>query len=257
MSLEGKVAIITGSGSGIGRATAVLFSQMGARVVLVGRKLGPLKDTLSDFQGKPGFPVQADVTNSQDAKRIVDEALREFGKLDILVNNAGVDGPFKPFTEVTEEEWDYVMNINLKGVFLCSKFAVPAMIKNARGTITNVAGNWGIVAAPNASVYCASKAGVIAFTKAMAMDCAQYGITVNCICPGNTNAGMELTALASYSEERRAAITPKLIPVEQVSHAILYLVSDRATMSTGTVLVLDNGATAGEAPRLLFSKSVS
>ncbi|HYV99986.1 MAG TPA: SDR family oxidoreductase [Candidatus Acidoferrum sp.] len=254
MSLEGKVAIVTGASSGIGRATAVLFSKMGAKLVLVGRRLDPLKDTLSELHGGRGLVVQADVSKSQDAKRIVDETLREFGKLDILVNNAGTEAPFKSFADLSEEEWDYVMNINLKGVFLCSKFAFPAMKKNGRGTITNVASNWGLIAAPNASVYCASKAGVILLTKAMAMDVADYGITVNCICPGDTNAGMELRDLARFSEERRAPIIPKLIPVEQISHAILYLVSDNATMSTGTALIVDNGSSSGESQRLLTKK---
>src|SRR5208337_3220905 len=254
MSLEGKVAIVTGAGSGIGKATAVLFSKMGAKLVLVGRRLDPLKGTLSELQGGRGLLVQADVSKSQDAQRIVDETLREFGKLDILVNNAGVEGPFKSFADLSEGEWDYVMNINLKGVFLCSKFAVAAMRKNGRGNITNVASNWGLIAAPNASVYCASKAGVISLTKAMAMDVADYGITVNCICPGDTNAGMELRDLARFSEERRAPIIPKLIPVEQISHGILYLVSDNATMSTGTALIVDNGASSGEATRLLSKK---
>jgi NAD(P)-dependent dehydrogenase (short-subunit alcohol dehydrogenase family) len=254
MSLEGKVVIVTGAGSGIGRATAVLFSKMGAKLVLVGRRLDPLKGTLSELQGGRGLVVQADVSKAEDAKRIVDETLREFGKLDILVNNAGVEGPFKSFADLSEVEWDYVMNNNLKGVFLCSKFAVAAMRKNGRGTITNVASNWGLIAAPNASVYCVSKAGVIMLTKAMAMDVADDGITVNCICPGDTNAGMELRDLARFSEERRAPIIPKLIPVEQISHGILYLVSDNATMNTGTALIVDNGASSGESQRLLTNK---
>jgi NAD(P)-dependent dehydrogenase (short-subunit alcohol dehydrogenase family) len=254
MSLEGKVAIVTGAGSGIGRATALLFSRMGAKLVLAGRRLDPLKETRSELQGRQALLVQADVTKIQDAKRIVDETLREYGRLDILVNNAGVEAPFKAFTELSEEEWDYVMDINLKGVFLCSKFAADAMRRNRRGTITNVASNWGLIAAPNASVYCASKGGVILLTKAMAMDAAEYGVTVNCICPGDTNAGMELRDLARFSEERRAPIIPKLIPVEQIAHAILYLVSDDATMATGTVLVVDNGSSSGEGPRLLTKK---
>ena len=128
------------------------------------------------------------------------------------------------------------------------------MKKTGSGVITNVASNWGLVAAPNASAYCASKAGVILLTKAMAMDVAEFGITVNCICPGDTNAGMELRDLERFSEERRAAIIPKLIPVEEITHGILYLVSDHARMTTTTVLIVDNGATSAEGPRLLSRK---
>jgi len=251
MSLSGKVAIVTGAGTGIGRATAILFSQEDAKLVLVGRKTESLNETLSKLKERNGLIVQADVSKAEDAMRIISETIHAFGKLDILVNNAGVEAPYKPVTDLTEEEWDYVLDINLKGVFLCSKYAIPEMRKTGRGVITNVASNWGLVAAPNASAYCASKGGVILLTKAMAMDVASDGITVNCICPGDTNAGMELRDLQRFSEERRAAIIPKLIPVEEIVHGLLYLVSDRARMSTTTVLVIDNGGSAGESPRLL------
>jgi NAD(P)-dependent dehydrogenase (short-subunit alcohol dehydrogenase family) len=253
MSLSDKVAVITGAGSGIGRSIAILFSELGAKVVLVGRRTEPLNETLSKLHGK-GLVVQADVSKDAEAQRIIKETIREFGKLDILVNNAGVESPYKPVTELTEEEWDYVVDINLKGVFLCSKYAIREMKKTGHGVITNVSSNWGLIAAPNASAYCASKAGVVLLTKAMAMDVADYGITVNCICPGDTNAGMELRDLERWSEERRAAIMPKLIPVEEITHAILYLVSDHARMSTTTVLVVDNGASSAEGPRLLSRK---
>ena len=250
MSLSEKVAVVTGSGSGIGRATAILLSQSGAKVVLVGRRRELLDETLSKLPER-GFVVQADVSKAVDAQKIIRETVREFGGLDILVNNAAVEAPYKSITDLTEEEWDYVVDINLKGVFLCSKYAILEMRKKRHGVITNVASNWGLIAAPNASAYCASKAGVILLTKAMAIDVASDGITVNCICPGDTNAGMELRDLERFSEERRAAIVPKLIPVEDITHGILYLVSDHAKMTTSTVLVIDNGATSAEGPRLL------
>jgi len=253
MSLAGKVAIVTGAGSGIGRATAILLSTNGARVVLAGRRSEPLNDTLSELEQKRGFVVKADISKIDDARRLVDETLREFGELDILVNNAGVEAPYKQLTDLSEEEWDQVIDTNLKGVFLCSKFAIPAMRVNGGGVITNVASNWGIVAAPYATVYCASKAGVILLTKALAMETAPDRITVNCLCPGDTNAGMELRDLERFSEERRSAIIPKLIPVEHVARAILYLVSAEARMTTATALVIDNGASSGESPRLLNS----
>ena len=158
MSLAGRVVIVTGAGSGIGRETAILLSQNGGRVVLVGRRREPLEGTLSKLEEKRGFIVQADVSNVKDAQRLVDETLREFGRLDILVNNAGVEAPYKSVTDLSEEEWDHVLDTNLKGVFLCSKFATPAMRNKGGGVITNVSSNWGIVAGPNASAYCESKA---------------------------------------------------------------------------------------------------
>ncbi len=253
MSVKGKVALVTGAGSGIGRATSILLSQMGATVVLLGRREAPLVETSAALEGRKALVIPADVSKASDVRRAVDQTVHEFGRLDILVNNAGVAAPNRSVADLTEEEWDGVIDVNLKGVFLCSKYAIPEMRKNKRGVITNVASNWGIIAAPKASVYCASKAGVILLTKAMAADLADDGITVNCVCPGDTNTGMELRDLEHYSEERRAAIIPKLIPPEQVAHAILYLVSDEARMTTSTILVIDNGAISGEGPRLLVS----
>lgn len=257
MSLVGKVAIVTGGGSGIGRATAILLSQHGAIVVLVGRKLETLKETLSELQCGHGkaLMVQADVSRLPDAKRIVEETLREFGKLDILVNNAGVEGPNKTVPNISEDEWNTVIDINLKGTFLCSKFAIPAMRKNRRGVITNVSSNWGIVGGTNSAAYCASKAGVILLTKSMAIDHADDGIVVNCICPGDVDTPMMQRSLARYpDQESKERKVSKLISPEEIAHAILYLVSDEAAMTTGTAFVVDNGATASQGPGLLPSK---
>jgi NAD(P)-dependent dehydrogenase (short-subunit alcohol dehydrogenase family) len=170
------------------------------------------------------------------------------------VNNAGVEGPYKTVPDISEEEWDDVIDINLKGVFLCSKFAIPAMRKSGRGVITNVSSNWGMVAAANSAAYCASKAGVILLTKSMAIDHACDGIVVNCVCPGDADTPMIKRSLKSYPEsETRRPNASKLISPEEIAHAILYLVSDQAAMTTGTALVIDNGATAGEGPALLPS----
>jgi NAD(P)-dependent dehydrogenase (short-subunit alcohol dehydrogenase family) len=255
MSFLGKVAIVTGAGSGIGRATAILFSQRGIKVVLVGRRLDPLNGTLSQLRER-GLVVQADVRRLSDAKRIVDEALQEFGRLDILVNNAGVEGPTKTVPELSEDDWDMVLDINLKGIFLCSKFAIPAMKRTGGGAITNVASNWGIVAAPNSAAYCASKAGVMLLTKAMAIDHASDRIVVNCVCPGDVDTPMSQRSPGTSPKDQKSRLpdTSKLISPETIAHAILYLVSDEAAMTTGTSLVIDDGATASEGPGLLRSR---
>jgi NAD(P)-dependent dehydrogenase (short-subunit alcohol dehydrogenase family) len=257
MELTGKVAIVTGAGSGIGRATAILFSNKGAKVVLAGRRLDPLKDTLSCLkEGSRGVPVQTDVSKESEARRLVEETLRVFGRLDVLVNNAGIEGPYKTVPEISEDEWDAVVDINLKGVFLCSKFAIPAMRRSGHGVITNVSSNWGIVGAGNSAAYCASKAGVVLLTKAMAIDHAGDGIVVNCVCPGDVDTPMTQRSLKSCPEwEAHKPNAAKLISPEEIANAILYLVSDKAAMTTGTSLVIDNGATAGEGQALLTSRS--
>jgi dihydroanticapsin dehydrogenase len=256
MSLAGKVAIITGAGSGIGRATAILFSQNGAKVVLVGRRIEPLKETLSALKAGPdeALVVQADVSKSSDARRIVEETLRKFGKLDILVNNAGVEGAHKTVVDMSEDEWDMVIDINLKGVFLCSRFAIPAMRKNGHGVITSLSSNWAIVGAPNSAAYCASKAGVMLLSKAIAIDHSKDGIVVNCICPGDVDTPLNRRILESGPEEEAQRRLAKMITPEEIAHGILYLVSDESTMTTGTALVLDNGATANEGAALLPSR---
>ena len=172
------------------------------------------------------------------------------------MNNAGIEGPYKTVPEISEDEWDAVIDINLKGIFLCSKFAIPAMRKRGHGVITNVSSNWGIVGAGSSAAYCASKAGVILLTKAMAIDHACEGIVVNCVCPGDVDTPMTQRSLKSYPEsETRKPNAAKLISPEEIAHAILYLVSDKAAMTTGTALVIDNGATASEGPPLLTSRS--
>jgi len=254
MSLRDKVAVVTGAGSGIGRATARAFSNEQATVVLVGRNTEKLAKISKELKGH-NLVLQADISKAGDAKRIVTETLDKFGKLDILVNNAGVEGPNKTAVETTEEEWNTVIDINLKGAFLCSKFALPVMIKQGGGVITNVSSNWGVVGAAHSVAYCASKAGVILLTKAMAIDHAKDGIVVNCICPGDCDTEM----IRRSTNARSKIATPhrnegRLISPEEIAQAILFLASDSARMTTGTVFVMDNGATAGEGPQLLTSR---
>jgi NAD(P)-dependent dehydrogenase (short-subunit alcohol dehydrogenase family) len=204
-----------------------------------------------ETSGGRGGLVEADVSRSDDAKSMVSKVVCSYGRLDILVNNAGVQGPKVTIVQMSEDEWDQVMDVNLKGAFLCSKYAIPEMSKTGGGVVTNVASNWGIVAGPLSAAYCASKGGLILLTKAMAIDHARDNIRVNCVCPGNVDTPMLRRSTSRFPDpEQRLARLGKLISPEEIAHAILYLASDDARMMTGSAWVIDNGTTSGEGPPL-------
>jgi NAD(P)-dependent dehydrogenase (short-subunit alcohol dehydrogenase family) len=252
MRLKDKVAIITGGTSGIGEATAVLFAREGAKLAITGRNQqrgNTVVDRIKQHGGEAVF-IQADVASAADCRRCVDETLRTFGRLDILFNNAGV---FYPQTaiECSEREWDEQIDVNLKGTFLMSKFALPSMIAQGRGVIVNNSSGWGIVGGDHAVAYCASKGGVVLMTKAMAVDHGRQGVRVNCICPGDVETPM-LPAdakmrgqawdkyLAGCSERPLGRIgTP-----DEIAKAVLFLASDDSSFMTGAALVVDGGGTA-------------
>ena len=191
MRLQDKVALITGGTSGIGEATALLFAREGAKVAITGRneKRGHavIEQILND--GGQAIFLRTDVRKAAECRRAVDETISAFGRLDILFNNAGV---FNPHTtlDCSEEEWDLQIDVNLKGTFLMSKFALPGMIEQGSGVIINNSSGWGIVGGDAAIAYCASKGGVVLLTKAMAIDHGRQGIRVNCICPGDVDTPM-------------------------------------------------------------------
>src|SRR3984957_15762841 len=191
MRLKDKVALITGGTSGIGEATALLFAAEGAEVAITGRneKRGAAGVEWVKQSGGTALFFPADVSVPGDCRRTVDEAVRSFGRLDILFNNAGV---FYAQTaiECSEREWDEQIDVNLKGTFLMSKFALPVMIAQGSGVIINNSSGWGIVGGDRAVAYCASKGGVVLMTKAMAIDHGRQGIQVNCICPGDVDTPM-------------------------------------------------------------------
>jgi NAD(P)-dependent dehydrogenase (short-subunit alcohol dehydrogenase family) len=251
--LTGKRALITGAASGIGRATALLFAREGAAVAVVDvDEAGgqAVAQAIRDEGGRAIF-VRCDVTQAGDCRRAVQRTVDEFGGLDVLFNNAGI---IRRATVIgtTEEEWDRVMAVNVKSIFLLSKCAIPVMAQAGGGSIVNTSSGWGLVGGRNAVSYCASKGAVVNMTRAMALDHGAQNIRVNCICPGDTDTPMlrnEARQLGESDEVflAEAADRPlqRIGRPEDIAQAVLYLVSDDASFVTGTALVVDGGGLAG------------
>lgn len=243
MKLAGKVALVTGFGSGLGRAIAVLFAREGAAVV--GTSITEAKglETVELIRQSGGEALfgPGDVSNSGQMSDLVAQAVKKFGGLDIAVNSAGVrtNGSV---TEITEQQWDRTVDTNLKGVFIVSRLAIPEMIKRGGGVIINIAARSGIAGQAGRAAYCASKGGMITLTEAMAMDHARQKIRVNCICPGPTR-----TPMVDTSTPEKLARYATRVPMgrigepEDVARAALYLASDEASMVTAAILPVDGG----------------
>jgi NAD(P)-dependent dehydrogenase (short-subunit alcohol dehydrogenase family) len=250
--LAGKVALITGAASGIGRATALLLAAKGAAIVVADIQEAGGKETGQLIEAAGGLAtfVRADVTNQTEIDAMVQHAVETFGGLDILHANAGHPGYDKAVVDHSDEEWDLVMAINLTGVFRCCRAAVPAMAQRGGGSIIISASVAGIHAAPYTGAYNVSKAGTISLCKTLAMECAPLGIRVNAIAPGQVATPMwGLSADGDDTED--APVMEGLIPLgrmatpDEVAHAVLYLVSDVASYLTGEVLTIDGGMMAG------------
>jgi NAD(P)-dependent dehydrogenase (short-subunit alcohol dehydrogenase family) len=252
LRLTGKVAVITGAGSGIGRATATLFAKEGSKVVVADLDAEKGQETvqmITDNGGDAVF-VRTDVTKAAEAKRLVEMTLEEYGALNILFNNAGIN-PVGTVVDTSEETWNKVIDTNLKGVFLVSKFAIPAMTRTGGGTIVNNASVNGFVALPNEAAYDASKGGVVMLTKAMALDHGSQNIRVNCVCPGVVDTPLAQGYIAASPDPEQArrmvseknAIINRLIRPEEVAQVVLFLVSDDASAVTGAAYLVDGGGT--------------
>jgi NAD(P)-dependent dehydrogenase (short-subunit alcohol dehydrogenase family) len=250
--LENKCALITGGASGIGLATVRLFAEEGAAVVIADINIEQGKQVEHEVQqagGKAVF-VPCDVTRTEDCQRAVKTAVEQFGRLDILFNNAGMIRR-ADVIGTTEDEWDRVMDVNVKSIFLMSKYAVPVMAKQGSGVIVNTGSGWGIKGGRNAVSYCASKGAVVNMTRAMAIDHGPRNIRVNCICPGDTDTPMlrnEATQIGQSEAQFMAEASERPLnryaqPIE-IAQAVLYLVSDAASFVTGAVLAVDGGGTA-------------
>lgn len=246
MTLTGKTAAITGAGAGMGRATAELFADRGASVVVVDVDGDAAAETVDRIEREGGetVAVEADVSDTDAVRRFVDRTVDEFGAIDVLHNNAGVPMESTPVADVTETTWDRVLDVNLKSAFLGAKHAVPRMREQDGGVILNTASTAGIRPRTGLSAYCASKGGMITLTKQLAYELAGDDIRVNAICPVATDTGM-LSEFASdgLSVEDMLDTIPlgRLAEPEDVAEAAAFLASDDAEMITGTALEVDGG----------------
>jgi len=250
--LKDKVALITGAASGIGRAAALRFAMEGARVVVADIQDTMGEDTATTIRAAGGDAtfVHADVSRAADAEAMVEAAVARFSRLDILFNNAGV-GKHIPFEALTEAEWDRIVDINLRGVFLGCRYGVPALRRAGGGVILNTASQSGLQGHPNNQAYCAAKAGVINFTRSLAKDLARHNIRVNAICPGGTDTPILRGYIPAgespdYVARMLAPRTPfgRLARPEEIAAAALFLVSDDASFISGVALPVDGAASA-------------
>lgn len=249
--LANKVALVTGGASGIGRATAILFAQEGASVAIADINASQGQSAVAEIEAAGGKAIfiPCNVTRAADCQAAVEKTVATFGGLDILFNNAGIIRR-ADVIGTTEDEWDQVMAVNVKSIFLMSKYAIPHMQKNG-GSIINTSSGWGLKGGGNAVSYCASKGAVTNMTRAMAIDHGKYNIRVNSICPGDTDTPMlrnEAKQLGQPENEFMAEAAMRPLrryaqPVE-IAQAVLYLASDAASYVTGAALIIDGGGLA-------------
>lgn len=241
--LTDKVAVVTGGSAGIGRAMAERFYAEGARILLV--DINGRQDDVAALIGPDVMGFQADVTKAADVKAMVDAAVQRFGRLDILLNNAGTDGASVSITEYPEEEYDRVMTVNGKSVFLGMKYAIPVMRQQGGGAIVNTASTAGVVGFANMPAYCASKGAVVQLTRSAAMECAGEGIRINAICPGPIRTAMTANIPADIME-MVVSRTPmgRYGDPDEMAKVALFLASDLGSFVTGAIMMADGGMTA-------------
>jgi NAD(P)-dependent dehydrogenase (short-subunit alcohol dehydrogenase family) len=247
MRLKDKVALITGAGSGMGRATATLFAREGARVAVVDVNAAGAEETVRRITSAGGeaLAIRADVSNSEDASAMVSGAVKKFGGLDIIYNNAGIEGEGRFTSEVTEEQFDRVIAINLRGVWLGMKYALPELVKRGGGVVISTASIAGLIGLRGSVAYSAAKAGVIGMTRVVAVEYGRYNIRANCICPGfiHTEMADRVSGGRGFSDEftRRASVFRRMGKPEEIAQTALFLASDDCPFATGQPFVIDGG----------------
>ncbi len=250
MRMKDKVAVVTGAASGIGSATIRRFAAEGATIVAA--DIADASDSVRELtrMGVAARFVHADVTKASQIESLVNETVTSFGRLDVLVNNAGIELP-KKITDTSEAEWDRLLDVNLKGVFLCAKASIPVMQRQGGGVIINVASELGLVGGSEIAAYSASKGGVVQLTKALAIDHASDNIRVNCVCPGPVETPLLQAIIDGSSnpdQERRSIIEKTLLKrvgqPDEIANVIAFLASSESSYMTGSIVVVDGGCTA-------------
>jgi NAD(P)-dependent dehydrogenase (short-subunit alcohol dehydrogenase family) len=251
---EGKVALVTGGTSGIGRETAKRFAESGARVVIAGRREQEGNDTVQEIRARSGDAtfIKADVTSSFEVKALVQKTVETYGRIDVAFNNAGTEGVWMPIVRQSEEDWDRTINVNLKGVWLCLKYEIRQMlIQGGGGAIVNMASIMGMVGSAGAAAYTASKHAVIGLTKAAALETARNKIRINTICPAVVETDLSKRIFGAPAVRKFVlGCHPmgRFAKAEEIAEAVVWMSSDAASFMTGQSLVLDGGFLVGPTP---------
>ena len=246
--MEGKVVLVTGGSSGIGRATALAFAREGAKLSVAARRMQEGQETIHQITEAGGEAVfiQTDVTKAQEVKVLVERTVDQYGQLDCSFNNAGIEGPtWIPTADYAEADWDQVMDINVKGTFLCIKYAIPHLLEQGKGAIVNMSSVVGLVGGRATPAYTTSKHALIGLTKAVALEYADRGIRVNAVCPGviRTELAERLFLHDPEIAKRMTDLHPmgRIGAQEEVAEAVVWLCSDAASFVTGTAMPIDGG----------------
>jgi len=250
LTLEGKIAVVTGAASGIGRGISLLFAEMGASIAALDIDETKGRELANEIGAENSIFQKCDVCSAAGCRRATDAIVEKWGRIDILCNCAGI-AIRKDVVDLTEDEWDRALDVTLKGIYLLSHEVIPHMIRGGGGSIINIGSGWSLKGGPRAAAYCAAKGGTVNLTRAMAIDHGKHNIRVNCVCPGDVDTPMLRSECAQLGEDaqafmREAANRPlaRVGVPEDVANAVLFLVSPMASWITGAALVVDGGGLA-------------